>query len=136
MKELTRHAWRWSKWIESRSFVRHGMIVTASHACHVDRLTDLTQSRDDATWKYLFKRRKSISYNYHPRFSCLNSTSLVDQSIIKKRQRTHINIWQFDSLTFLLVVFDDNVFGAIQLIMKRCPLFVKDRIILSFLELY
>jgi len=113
MKKLTRHAWRWSKWIESRSFVRHGMIVTASHASHADRLTDLTQSRDDATWKYLFKRSN------HPRFSCLNSTSLVDQSIIKKRQRTHINIWQFDSLTFLLIVFDDNVFGGIQLIMRK-----------------
>jgi hypothetical protein len=49
--KLTRHAWRWSKWIKSRSFVRHGITVTDSHACHADRLTDLTLKRDDASGK-------------------------------------------------------------------------------------
>ncbi len=50
-KKPTRHACRWSKWTESRSFVRHGMTVTDSHACHADRLTDLTLKRDDASGK-------------------------------------------------------------------------------------
>ncbi len=56
IKKPTRHAWRWSKWIESWSFVRHGMTVTDSHACQADRLTDLTPKRDDASGKSLFQK--------------------------------------------------------------------------------
>jgi hypothetical protein len=57
--KLTRHAWRWSKWIKSRSFVRHGITVTDSHACHADRLTDLTLKLHDASWKDLFTKESN-----------------------------------------------------------------------------
>ena len=57
-RERTRHARWWSKWIESRSFVRQGTMVTDSHACHVARPITCRPERDDASGK------RSSEYNW------------------------------------------------------------------------